>query len=122
MTDKELVLKFYEEVFNKWDVSNIDRYMRDDYIQHNAAVETGKKGFLKFCKKFLPLKPHMDIFYILADGDKVCIFFKCTLGATNMTAKVFDMYRIEDGKLAEHWDCIEENVGNVVPVHANGLF
>ncbi|MEI3340338.1 MAG: hypothetical protein V8R80_10670 [Eubacterium sp.] len=46
MTNKEIVLKFYEEVFNGWDVSNIDTYMKDDYIQHNPNCENGKAGFL----------------------------------------------------------------------------
>ena len=31
-------------------------------------------------------------------------------------------YRIEDGKLAEHWDVVEHNVQDIVPVHDNGLF
>ena len=48
MTNKEVVLKFYEEVFNNWDVSNIDEYMKDDYIQHNPTAENGKDGFLRF--------------------------------------------------------------------------
>jgi predicted SnoaL-like aldol condensation-catalyzing enzyme len=122
MTNKELVLKFYDEVFNRWDVSNIDTYMRDDYIQHNAAAETGKTGFLKFCEKFLSMKPHMEIKQILEDGDLVCVFFKCTMGVNGTENKVFDLYRIQDGKLAEHWDSVEHNIGKVVPAHANGLF
>ena len=40
-------------------------------------------------------------------------------GAIN---KVCDIYRIEDGKLAEHWDVVEHNVQDIVPVHNNGLF
>lgn len=122
MTNKELILKFYDEVFNNWDVSNIDQYMRDDYKQHNPNAEDGKEGFLKFCEKFFSLKPHMDIYHVLCDGDKVCVFFKCTMGANGIVNKVFDMYRIEDGKLAEHWDCVEHDIGNIIPLHKNGLF
>lgn len=122
MTNKELILKFYEEVFNNWDLSKIDLYMHDDYKQHNANVENGKGGFIKFCEMFLSLKPHMEIYHILSDDDIVCVFFKCTLGSNGMINKVFDMYRIKDGKLAEHWDCVEHDIGNIVPVHANGLF
>lgn len=122
MTNKELVLKFYEEVFNGWDTSRIDLYMREDYKQHNPQVEDGRAGFLRFCEKFLPLKPHMDIRYILAEGDMVSVFFKCTLGTNGMVNKVFDMYRIQDGKLAEHWDCVEHDLGNVTALHPNGLF
>lgn len=92
MTNKELIISFYDEVFNKRNLSGIDTYMRDDYIQH-----------------------------ILCDDDKVCVFFKCTL-ENGIENKVFDMYRIENGKLAEHWDCVEHNVGSVEPVHSNGLY
>lgn len=121
MTNKEVVQKFYDEVFNGWDVSHIDAYMTDDYIQHNAVCETGKAGFLKFAEKFLAMKPHMEIRHIIAEDDLVVVFFKCTLenGTVN---KVFDMYRLRDGKLCEHWDSVEHDIGNVIPVHDNGLF
>lgn len=121
MSNKEIVLKFYDEVFNGWDVSNIDAYMKDDYIQHNPISETGKAGFLKFAKGFLAMKPHMDIIKIGEDKDMVYVFFKCTL-ANGSVNKVCDIYRLEDGMLAEHWDVIEHGVENVTPVHDNGLF
>lgn len=121
MTNKELVLKFYDEVFNNWDISNLDNYMKDNYIQHNPTAPSGKEGFVEFTKVFFSLKPHMDIIHIGEDGDIVYVFFKCTLenGAIN---KVCDIYRIEDGKLAEHWDVVEHNLQDIVPVHNNGLF
>ena len=121
MTNKELVLKFYDEVFNNWDISNLDNYMKDNYIQHNPTAPSGKEGFVEFTKFFFSLKPHMDIIHIGEDGDIVYVFFKCTLenGAIN---KVCDIYRIEDGQLAEHWDVVEHNVQDIVPVHNNGLF
>ena len=93
MTNKELVLKFYDEVFNKWDISNLDSYMKDDYIQHNPTAKDGKAGFIEFTHFFFGLKPHMEIIHIA-----------------------------EDGKLAEHWDVVEHDVQNIVPVHNNGLF
>ena len=39
MTNKELVLKFYDEVFNDWDTSHLGDFVRPDYIQHNPDVE-----------------------------------------------------------------------------------
>lgn len=122
MTNKELIERFYSEVFNQRDLTNIDKYMRDDYRQHNANVRDGKAGFVEFCGKFLALAPHMEIKRIISDGDMVCVFFKCTIGVNNSVNKVADIYRIQDGKLAEHWDVVEHDVGGVVPVHGNGLF
>ena len=121
MTNKELVLKFYDEVFNNYDLSNLDSYMKENYIQHNPTAPDGRDGFVKFTDFFFTLKPHMDIIHIGEDEDMVYVFFKCTLenGAIN---KVCDIYRIEDGKLDEHWDVVEHNVQDIVPIHNNGLF
>ena len=121
MTNKELILKVYDEVFNKRDLSNLDEYMREDYIQHNPTVENGREGFKKFLNKFLIMKPVMEIVKIGADEDMVYVFFKCTLenGTVN---KVCDIYRIQDGKLAEHWDVVDHDVGDIKPVNGNSLF
>lgn len=121
MSNKEIVLQFYKEVFNEWDITNIDRFMKDSYIQHNPTCENGKDGFLKFAEKFLALKPHMEIIKIGEDGDMVYVFFKCTL-ANGILNKVCDIYRLEDGMLAEHWDIVNHDVGNVESVNGNDIF
>jgi predicted SnoaL-like aldol condensation-catalyzing enzyme len=42
------------------------------------------------------------------DGDMVFVFFKCTFGDNEgNAAKVCDIYRLEDGLLAEHWDVLQ---------------
>ena len=122
MSNKEIVLHFYEEVFNAHDLTKLDQYMREDYIQHNPNAPSGRDGFRQFAEKFFQMKPHMEIRHILEDGDLVCVFFKCTMQGNGMENKVFDLYRLQDGKLAEHWDCVEHDIGGVVPVHNNGLF
>ena len=121
MSNKEVVLKFYDEVFNGQDVSNIDAFMKDDYIQHNPTCEDGKAGFLKFVNGFFTMKPRFDIIKIGADEDMVYVFFKCTL-ANGSINKVCDIYRLEDGKLAEHWDIINHDVGGVESVNGNSIF
>ncbi len=121
MTNKELILKFYDEVFNSWDLSHLDDYMLDSYKQHNPDVPDGKDGFRIFAEKFLAMKPHMNIVKIVCEDDIVVVFFQCTL-ANGMQNKVFDMYRIENGKLAEHWDCVQHDIGAIQSLNGNGLF
>lgn len=75
MKNKETVLKFYDRVFNGWDLSELDKMMREDYIQHSPKVEDGREGFRRFITDFLAKKPHADIIHILEDGDLVCVFF-----------------------------------------------
>lgn len=123
MTNKELVLKFYEEVFNGHDLTNLDSYMHPDYKQHSTTVANGREGFRAFAEKFLSFKPHMDILYAVEEGDLVVVYFKCTMG-NGMVNKVFDMYRVTDGMLSEHWDSVEHNidVDAVISVNGNGPF
>lgn len=115
MTNKEIVQEFYENVFNRWDMSMVDSVMRDDYIQHSPEVEDGKAGFIKFFNEFLKFKPHAEIIKIMEEDDMVCVFFRCTMGANGAVVKVFDLYRLEDGKLAEHWDCTMNTAG--IPIN-----
>ena len=103
-TNKEVVEYFYERVFNAGDLSELDDLMWDDYKQHSPEVADGKEGFIEFFKGFLQGHPKTTTIKCLEDGDMVCMFFKCEMDG-GVVVKVFDLYRLRDGKLAEHWDC-----------------
>lgn len=119
-TVRELILSFYKEVFQNRDLSEIDKYMHDSYIQHNAEVKNGKFGFLEFAESFLALEPRFDIVKLICEDDMAVVFFKCTIG--DSVHKVVDIYRIEDGRLAEHWDCREGNVSEYSSLNGNSVF
>ncbi len=120
MTNKEIVLDFYEKVFKTGDLTNLEHYMKEDYIQHNPEAATGREGFRAFAEMFCAQKPEFDIRLIAEDGDLVFVFFKCTIhGGIN---KVCDIYRLEDGKLAEHWDAVQHMPEDTVYNNDNGLF
>lgn len=121
MTNRELVQQFYDEVFNRWDLSRLDDFMLDTYRQHNPEVKDGKAGFREFMAKFLAMRPYVEISKIICEDDMVVVFFKCTMGKTGSENKVFDMYRIENGKLAEHWDCVM-NIDGIVSLNGRGQF
>jgi len=119
-SNKEIITEFYETVFNKWDLSQLDRFMKDDYKQHSPEVADGKAGFIEFFNGFLAMKPHAEFIHIIEEGDLVCVFFRCTF-ANGAVVKVFDLYRLEDGMLAEHWDCTMR-VDNMECNNPNGQF
>ncbi len=86
--------------------------MAEDYIQHNPMVATGRKPFTDFFGRFeaLPVKPEIDdLVNMVAEGDFVVLAFKRELPDPQNPGKTytttwFDMLRIENGKIAEHWD------------------
>ena len=120
-SNKEIVQQFIDEVFNAWDLSALDKFMRDDYRQHSPEVKNGKEGFKEFASKFFEIKPHMHVFKMAEDGDTVFVFFKCTFG-NGTAAKVCDIYRLEDGLLAEHWDVVQPIGADDEGANGNGHF
>lgn len=119
----DIVLSFYEEVFNAHSIEKLDQYMRDDYMQHNPGMADGKEGFLAFTKTFFAVKPRMEIRKIFAnDNNEVAVFIRCTCQASGRVNKVVDIYRLEDGMLAEHWDIVEHDVGKTEPRNGRDLF
>ena len=110
--NKKLIFDFWREVFQTHDMTSVPKYMAEDYMQHNPNVPTGRQPFMDFFGRLprQPVKAEIDnLVTILAEGDKVVLAFRRELpdpqnpGKT-YTSTWFDMFRIKDGKLAEHWD------------------
>jgi len=110
--NKRLVFDFWREVFQARNMELAPQYMAEDYIQHNPTVATGRQPFMDFFGQFeqVPVKPYIDnLVTMVAERDLVTLAFRRELpdpenpGET-YTTTWFDMLRIEDGKIAEHWD------------------
>lgn len=116
--NKRVVAAFYEEVFRKHNLDAVDRFMHDDYIQHNPDTAQGKKGFLDFHVGFFAAVPDFCavINRMIAEDDLVFVFNTITGTHTGygflsypptgnkIKFDVVDMFRLRDGKLCEHWD------------------
>ena len=121
-TNKEIVKQFIDEVFNAWDLTGLEKFMLENYRQHSPGVKDGREGFKEFAKQFFTLQPHMHIMKMAGDEDLVFVFFKCTFAANNTAAKVCDIYRLEGGKLAEHWDVLQPISEDDPGENGNGHF
>ncbi len=112
--NKRLVYDFWREVFEAGHMELADRYMSESYIQHNPNVPTGRAAFVEFFSKIAQPKPiearvKAPLVAVVAEGDRVILSFVREAGdpkdaAKSYTTTWFDMFRIEGGKIAEHWD------------------
>jgi predicted SnoaL-like aldol condensation-catalyzing enzyme len=112
--NKRLVYDFWREVFEGSHMELAEKYMAESYIQHNPNVPTGRAAFVDFftrVSKPKPIEPRIKapLVAIVADGDRVVLAFaremKDPKDATKTyTTTWFDMFRIENGRIAEHWD------------------
>ncbi len=108
MDNKEIIRAFYQEFFNDHDIESARKYVREDYIQHNPGVGQGRDALMKgFSEKF-KVEPtfHLEIKMLIAEDDKVAVYLKNVDPEGNTKARVVDIYRLEDGMLAEHWDVL----------------
>ncbi len=107
----DVVLVFYDAVFSQRTVECCNELMKVDYINHSQFVESGRENFKAYFKNFYQQfkrsGTHVEL--VFADNDKVCLH--ATHWASNrlftVKLKCIDIYRLEEGQLAEHWDSVE---------------
>ena len=112
--NKKLVYDFWREVFEGGHLDLAPKYLTESYIQHNPNVATGRKAFVDFFSKFKQPKTIADrvespLVSIVAEGDMVILTFSREHtdpkdATKKYTTSWFDQFRIENGKIAEHWD------------------
>lgn len=112
--NKRLVYDFWREVLEAGHMELAEKYMTESYIQHNPNVPTGRAGFVELFTKLskpMPIEPMVraPLVAIVAEGDLVVLSFvskhKDPKDATKTyTTTWFDMFRVQGGKIAEHWD------------------
>lgn len=110
--NKKLVFDFWREVLQAHHVERAPEYLAEGYVQHNPNVATGRAAFMAFFGQLPrePVKATIDeLVSIVAERDLVVLAFRRELpdleneGQT-YTTTWFDMLRVADGKIVEHWD------------------
>jgi predicted SnoaL-like aldol condensation-catalyzing enzyme len=106
--NKQLVTAMYSQVFVDKDVTAFDRYIVDPYYQHNPGfangIQAAKDGIAGMFAAFPDF--HSDIYRVIAEGDLVVIQSRGTF-MPGLASAVFDIYRVRDRKVVEHWDIIQ---------------
>jgi predicted SnoaL-like aldol condensation-catalyzing enzyme len=118
MGNKELVLKAAGELFGDKDPSAVDRWVADNYRQHSSLAADGPDA-LRGLVATLPEGFRYEGARVIADGDLVGLH-GTYFGFGPVPLVAFDLFRVADGKIVEHWDVITP-VPAELP-HGNGLF
>lgn len=101
-TNKAIGFKAQHDLIVKKDFTALDKYWKEDYIQHNPALRNGLTELKVFKKANVPLATS-EIIRCLGDRDRV-FFLERVTGLMPTPLCFFDIYRMEDGKVVEHWD------------------
>lgn len=115
-----LVLAGIKGVFIDRDPSAVDRLFSADYRQHNPQIPNGPaaiKALLGNLSRDFKYEPGL----VMADGDYVSIHGRYTgWGPKPMIA--VDIFRVANGKIAEHWDVMQEEVPAAQSANGNSMF
>ena len=108
--NKDLVLEAFDTLFNKRDYARAETFWSPKYIQHSAHIEPGREGLMNLIKSLPPTLKY-EAGAIVADGDFVILHGRLSGLGQPRNWILADVVRIENGVLAEHWDVIEDEVG-----------
>ncbi|MGW0423892.1 nuclear transport factor 2 family protein [Streptomyces sp. NPDC003015] len=119
---KNVAVRVLKGAFERGDTAVVDRFVRADYIQHNPTAPDGadtlKNLAVTMHQQFPDAK--YDVKRVISENDLVVVHSNLVLTPGSRGSAVFDIFRFQGGKIAEHWD-----TGQNVPdssVNGNDMF
>ncbi|MFF4032032.1 nuclear transport factor 2 family protein [Streptomyces sviceus] len=115
---KAVTVRVLKGVFERGDTEVVDRFVRPDYIQHNPLAPDGAetlKNLGTFVHQQFP-DAEYRVQRVISEGDLVLVHSNVVMTPGTKGTAVFDIFRFQDGKIAEHWDTGQ----NVPDTTANG--
>ena len=105
--NKALVLEAFDALFNKRDYAAAEKYWSPNYIQHSAHIEPGRDGLFNLIRS-TPDTLRYEHQLIVAEGDYVIVHGRFTGSGRPVAWIAADIVRVENGRLAEHWDVLQD--------------
>jgi predicted SnoaL-like aldol condensation-catalyzing enzyme len=108
MDHRELMTEFARILYTERDPRTaFARFVSPGYVQHNPGLPDGPEAAVAGLEpKFQAEGARFDVQRILVDGDLAVVHVRASRPGAPDTA-VADFYRIEDGRLVEHWDVLQ---------------
>jgi predicted SnoaL-like aldol condensation-catalyzing enzyme len=102
--NKTLVLEAFDALFNRRDFEAAERYFSPGYVQHSAGIGPGRDGIFARVRS---VHRQYESALVVAEGAYVMVHGRFS-GGGRPTRIVVDILRIEGGRLAEHWDVMQD--------------
>ena len=122
--NKTLVKTFVDDILVNGRMEKLTSYFDgDNYIQHNPYIGNGLSGLGKalqeWAKQGITMK-YEKVHQVLGEGNFVLVVSEGQLGGKHTA--FYDLFRVENGKIAEHWDTLETIPATAEWKNNNGKF
>lgn len=98
--NKKQVRRFLVDVFQNGELDKLETYLAEDLIQHNQEIGQGSQAYKDYILE--QAVTYEFVFKVMGQGNHVVAYSKVNLGGQDYA--YFDIYRLENGKIVEHWD------------------
>jgi predicted SnoaL-like aldol condensation-catalyzing enzyme len=117
--NRRVVLRFMNEFLGEHKFEVLDELLGPSYTQHNPAIDDSKEGLIGFFREFWKKHPTTtyDIKRIIAEGNLVAVHYCWIVDPGVFERAIVDIFRLESGKLVEHWDVVQPMPGQSVNKH-----
>lgn len=119
--NKELVVGMVTDILMNGRFDLLPNYIGETYHQHNPQIADGIEGLMAFATQLQENNisfSYSKIHQVVAEGNFVMTLSEGELGGTPNA--FYDLFRVENGKVVEHWDVIQEVPAEMA--HGNGMF
>ncbi len=121
--NKRLAKECLDMIFNQHNPAQaVAKYIGASYRQHNPNAPDGPQGIIAYATGYLKANPQLrlDFKRIVAEGDLVVVHSFLKPNSSDLGRAVVDIFRVEDGKLVEHWDVMQPV--SLQAENKNGMF
>ena len=118
-SNKELVIEVLTRAFIEKDPTVAEQCFTANYRQHNPVIPDGSSAIARLIPTLSGLKYEPGM--VVGDGNLVMVHGRYT-GWGPKTMIAVDIFRVEDGKVVEHWDVMQEEVPAANTVSGNAMF
>jgi predicted SnoaL-like aldol condensation-catalyzing enzyme len=122
-SNKALAEGFVANVLIKGEGEKLEKYLHKDIIQHNPMVGDGISGITDYFMQMEKNKTKMEhkkIHYVLGEGNFVLVVIEGLIAGK--PAAYYDLFRVENNKIVELWDVIEEVLPQDKWTHDRGKY
>jgi len=125
--NKRLVYAMWRTIMNAGQIEQAERFFSPDYIEHDPSVLPGLTAMLERVSASVPrqaiVPPTIEdpLVTMIADGNYVVLAFVSQYPEPDgsdrtYTSTRFDLFRLANGKIAEHWDSLQRRKGATIPM------